>query len=174
MSENIVEPLHQQKDSASQEEASSQESRMRSISEIYSMGYTSTGSEAHERSENDGSMITSGFTSPMIANGDEKSKTSDIPFIDGIVMLGPAVSDNTEKSSRQSDHRGRLFSELSISDMPTENDDGNVKGVTCSLGAIPPLDISFPCSYEENMESRGQSILQLRQAAIKRVLIRSG
>ena len=149
MSENVVEPLHQQQESVSQEEVPSQESRMRSISEIYSMEYASTSSETHERSGNDGSMITSGFMSPIVPNGEDKSGVSSVPFIDGAVMLGPAVSDSTEKkSSRRSDHRGRLFSELSISDMPTENDEG----------AIPPLDISFPCSYEENMESRGQSL----------------
>ena len=72
------------------------------------------------------------------------------------------------------DNNGNLTKLDKYESMPTETDDESQSGAPSLLGVVPPLDISFPCSYEDNMESRGQSILQLHQAAIKRVLIRSG
>ena len=72
------------------------------------------------------------------------------------------------------DNNGNLKKLDNYQSMPTETDDESQSGAPSLLGVVPPLDISFPCSYEDNMESRGQSILQLHQAAIKRVLIRSG
>ena len=175
MSERAEEPLSRLDLSLSYEEPSSNGSRMRSISEVYSIGNVSSNTETHERVNEDEVLAASGFVSPIMPRGSGKEDESDTPYTDNGIVLGSTGFDRgNRKASHQIEHRGRLFSELSISDMPTESDDGSLSRAPSLLGVVPPLDISFPCSYEDNMETRGQSLLQLHQAAIKRVLIRSG
>lgn len=175
MSEHAEEPLSRLDLSSSYEEPSPNGTRLRSISEVYSIGNVSTNTETHERVNEDEVLAASGFVSPIMPRMSGKEDESDTPYTDNGIVIGSTGFDKgNRKESRQIEHRGRLFSELSISDMPTESDDASLGRAPSLLGVVPPLDISFPCSYEDNMETRGQSILQLHQAAIKRVLIRSG
>ena len=159
MSTSVQEHGDVQNEDINQIDLTALEGRIRSMSEVYSVDslYASVSSPDSKPS---GDLPSFGRnTSPMIGEDipSPNNSFSTTEIVHGIVG-GEAVL------KKRHETRGRLFSELSISDMPTE----------VSTEPLPSLDISFPCKYEENMEKRGRSIVQLRQAAIKRVVIRFG
>ena len=134
------------------------------MSEVYSMESPIFSLESPDRKLYSKTTNISRCVSPLIPSIDMASTGSEIAQNDGDTYISSSASSNHHLMRSSRETRGRLFSELSISEMPSESVDE----------ALPTLNISFPCSYEENLESRGKSIVQLREAAIKRVIVRSG
>lgn len=175
MSEWIIETKYLDSDGSSQLTTGRASGRMRSISEVYSIGTPCLDYESQDSRKNSEDGRCSSITSPAPNYGLTPQFSYEKSFENGSIQTGSFASGNSNRSLQSSNEtRGRLFSELSISDLPTDGGDGMFSSFIFILDNTTSLDISFPCSYEENMEIRGKAIVQLRQAAIKRVVIRSG
>lgn len=150
--------------------------RMRAVSEIYSL-------------DNSGFAIFSPDSrgAPEIASehqvftptcGEEVTSPVDTTLLhtkSEVIRSSPTSSEVTRSVRSSTRTRNRLFSELSISDMPTDFGEGKLsRCFPLNVDPTPSLDINLPCSYEEEMEVRGLAVAQLTQAAVKRVLLRHG
>lgn len=148
--------------------------RIRSMSEVYSWESPCYMLESPLTKVPSVNISHSRCMSPVIPSMDPSSMKSEGIHMDSETIIGSSYTSNTHLAPISHDTRGRRFSELSISDMPSECVHGRIRNLVLGLEPLPTLNISFPCSYEENLESRGKSIVQLREAAIKRVIIRNG
>ena len=148
--------------------------RIRSMSEVYSWESPCYMLESPLTKVPSVNINHSRCMSPVIPSMDPSSLKSEGIHMDSETISGSSFTSNSHLAPISHDTRGRRFSELSISDMPSECVPGRIRNLVLGLEPLPTLNITFPCSYEENMERRGKSIVQLREAAIKRVIIRNG
>lgn len=175
MSEWIIETRYLDPSRSSQITVGRASGRIRSRSEIYSIDISAVDSDGPDSRKNSEDGKIWNMASPTFSYGDTPNNQGDKSSDCGEVLSGTYVSEGSRHSLRtSSETRGRLFSELAISDLPTES----VFGITLSslfiIDNAFSLDIYLPCNYDENLELRAQSIMHIRQATIKRVVIRSG
>lgn len=175
MSEWIIETRYLDSDGSSQITVGRSSGRIRSISEVYSIDSSTFDNDNRDSRVNSEDGKSTNYPSPMLPNGfsvDNRSYNN--PEHNEILSGSFALSTSQSNLRSSRETRGRLFSELSLSDLPADGNDGLLFLIFIIIDNAISLDIVFPCSYEENMENRGKAVARLRQAAIKRVMIRSG
>ena len=176
MSEWIIETRYLDPERSSQITVGHAPGRVRSASEVYSFDTSVLDCDNQDSRKNsdDGRLIN--FLSPtdssrsIIGNQGEQTP-NDNEITSGRFVVG---SLHNSHSHLTTETRGRLFSELSLSDLPSEGNGKNGNNPCLSIENPISLDISFPCSYEENMELRCKTIVQLRKGSIKRVVVCAG
>ena len=172
MSEWIIETKILDPDGSSRITVGRASARMRSRSETYSIDVSGIDSDSQDSRKNseDGRLLCN--MSPTISSGSILTNQGNKTPEGNEILTGSFFHRSSNPSLHSSSNtRGRLFSELSISDLPSE---GNSSCSYRFLDLPFSLDISFPCSYDEDLKLRAKTIVHLRQAAIKRVVIRFG
>lgn len=103
--------------------------RMRSVSEVYSIESPIFSLESPDRKLYSKTTNISRCVSPLIPSIDMASIGSEIAQNDGDTYISSSASSNHHLMRSSRETRGRLFSELSISEMPSESVDGRVKQI---------------------------------------------
>ena len=101
--------------------------RMRSMSQYCSADPVSDDADIHlVKKDSEGGFISRNI-SPIVSNMDGIDVLSDLPSEDSRILRGRVSTGSNVNSTRVSrETRGRLFSELSLSEMPTEYTTGTI------------------------------------------------
>lgn len=127
MSEWIIETKFLDSDGSSQVTVGRSSGRIRSISEAYSIDSCSFDNDSVDSRKNSEDGKFANVISPVISSGHIIGNQGDRTPDCGEVISGSFVSVGSHRNLRAShETRGRLFSELSISDLPTDGGDSSM------------------------------------------------